>query len=108
MAYATLRLSRVGPAQPARVRLIRRARDPGKRRSSAQIWGVGGAAAHSVRRVLHAKDGVDAQLYHLQHALDYAVAHIPDDAQTVALVARVHAIRNGHTSVDAVLESRRR
>jgi hypothetical protein len=58
--------------------------------------------------VTHAKDGVDAQLFHLQRALDYAAAHMPDDAQTVALIARVHAVRNGHTPVDAVLESWRR
>jgi hypothetical protein len=69
---------------------------------------VRGTRLTRLDRVLHAKDGVDAQLYHLQHALDYAVTHIPDDAQTVALVARVHAVRNGHTPVDAVLESRRR
>ena len=56
----------------------------------------------------HAKDGVNAQLYHLQRALDHVAAHIPDDAQTVALVARVHAVHNGHTPVDAVLESRPR
>jgi hypothetical protein len=58
--------------------------------------------------VTHAKDGVDAQLFHLQRALDYAAAHIPGDAQTVALVAHVHAVRNGHTPVDAVLQSRPR
>ena len=40
--------------------------------------------------------------------LDHVAAHIPNDAQTVALLARVHAVRNGHTPVDAVLESRPR
>jgi hypothetical protein len=56
----------------------------------------------------HAKDGVNAQLYHLQRALDHVAAHIPDDAQTVALVAHVRAVHNGHTPVNVVLESRPR
>lgn len=56
----------------------------------------------------HAKDGVDAQVYHLQRALDYAITRIPEDAQTVALVARVQGVHNGHTPVELVLESQTR
>ena len=44
---------------------------------------------------MHASYGLDAQLYHLQAALDDVVRHIPDDARTLALVADVETIRNG-------------
>ncbi len=50
MAYATLRPHSCRTDATRAVRLIRRARDPGQRRSSAQNWGVGGAAARCVRR----------------------------------------------------------
>lgn len=44
---------------------------------------------------MHARYGLDAQLFHLQAALDDMVRHIPDDASTLALVAKVDTIRNG-------------
>jgi hypothetical protein len=69
---------------------------------------VRGTRLTRIESTVHAKDGVAAQLYHLQRALDYVAANIPDDAQTVALVARVRAVHNGHTRADRVLESRRR
>jgi hypothetical protein len=69
---------------------------------------VRGTRLMRIDRKVHAKDGVAAQLDHLQHALDYVAANIPGDAQTVALVARVHAVHNGHTPIDTVLEGRRR
>jgi hypothetical protein len=73
-------------------------------------WGelMRGTRLARIEKKVHAKDGVAAQLYHLQRALDHVAASIPDDAQTVALVARVRAIDNGHTSIETVLESRRR
>ena len=44
---------------------------------------------------MHASYGLDAQLYHLQAALDDEVRHLPDDTRTLALVADVETIRNG-------------
>jgi hypothetical protein len=46
-------------------------------------------------REVHASYGLDAQLFRLQAALRDVAAHIPDDAETVALIALVHASRNG-------------
>jgi len=69
---------------------------------------VRGTRLTRIESTVHAKDGVAAQLYHLQRALDYVAANIPDDAQTVALVAHVRSVRNGHTRADTVLESRPR
>ena len=42
-----------------------------------------------------AKYGRAAQLFRLQAALDDVAAHIPHDAQTLALVAEVETTRNG-------------
>jgi hypothetical protein len=44
---------------------------------------------------VHAKYGLDGQLFHLQAALDDFVRHIPDDERTRALVAEVDTQRNG-------------
>jgi hypothetical protein len=66
---------------------------------------VRGTRLTRIEKKGHAKDGVAAQLYHLQRALDYVAANIPNDAQTVALVARVKAVHNGHTAIETVLES---
>lgn len=46
-------------------------------------------------REVHASYGLDAQLFRLQAALRDVAAHIGDDAETTALVALVHASRNG-------------
>jgi hypothetical protein len=46
-------------------------------------------------RWVHAKDGVEAQRFHLRHALQDVVAHLAQDAETVALIAHLHAIDNG-------------
>jgi hypothetical protein len=46
-------------------------------------------------REVHASYGLDAQLFRLQAALDDVAAHIDDDAETAALIALVHASRNG-------------
>jgi hypothetical protein len=44
---------------------------------------------------VHARYGLDGQLFHLQAALRDVVQHIPDDTRTLALVAEVDTIRNG-------------
>jgi hypothetical protein len=56
-------------------------------------------------RTVHAKDGVDAQLFHLQLALEDVAAHLPQDADTRALVARVQASDNGRPRPALELES---
>jgi hypothetical protein len=43
----------------------------------------------------HARYGLDAQLFHLQAALEDVVQHIPQDSRTRALVAEVETMRNG-------------
>jgi len=44
---------------------------------------------------VHARYGLDAQLFRLQGALDDLARHIPNDAQTLALVAEVETSKNG-------------
>jgi hypothetical protein len=44
---------------------------------------------------VHARYGLDAQLFHLQAALSDVAQHIPDDTRTLALVAEVDTVRNG-------------
>jgi len=68
---------------------------------------VRGTRLTRLDRRTHAKDGVDAQIFHLQLALDHVAAAIEDDAETLALVAHVHGVINGHTKVEATLEGRR-
>lgn len=58
-------------------------------------------------RPVHASYGVDAQLFHLQAALDDVMAHLTSDAETRALVADVEVRRNGRSPVHARLESAR-
>ena len=69
---------------------------------------VRGTRLTRIEQKVHAKNGVRAQLYHLQRALDHVAANIPNDAQTVALVAHVRGMENGHTAIETVLESRAR
>lgn len=56
---------------------------------------VRGAPLNVLEQSVHASYGLDAQLFRLQAALNDAVRHIPDDTQTLALVAEVDTIRNG-------------
>jgi hypothetical protein len=56
-------------------------------------------------RPVHAAYGVDAQLFHLQAALDDVVAHLNDDAETAGLVADVEVRRNGQRPFRTRLES---
>jgi hypothetical protein len=43
----------------------------------------------------HASYGLEGQLFRLKKALAYVLEHIPDDAETEALVAVVDASKNG-------------
>jgi hypothetical protein len=56
---------------------------------------------------VHATYGLDAQLFRLQRALEDVVAHIPDDEETVALVAEVETLKNGRSGEHRTLEARR-
>lgn len=44
---------------------------------------------------VHARYGLDAQIFRLQGALDDFVRHIPDDETTLALIAEVETVKNG-------------
>jgi hypothetical protein len=46
-------------------------------------------------RTVHARYGLDAQLFRLQGALEDVVRHLPDDNETRALVAEVETLKNG-------------
>lgn len=48
-----------------------------------------------VGQSVHARYGLDAQLFRLQAALDDFVRHIPEDTATLALVAEVETLKNG-------------
>jgi hypothetical protein len=48
-----------------------------------------------LNKSVRARYGLAAQLFHLQAALDDAVRHLPEDRETLALVARVDTLRNG-------------
>ena len=58
-------------------------------------------------RPVHASYGIDAQLFRLQHALDDLARSIPQDRETVALLARVGIVRNGRPRIEKLLESTR-
>jgi hypothetical protein len=57
-------------------------------------------------RTVFASYGVDAQLSHLQGALDDVMAHLADDAETKGLVAEVEVRQNGRQSFHVRLVSR--
>lgn len=56
---------------------------------------------------VHATYGLDAQLFRLQLALEDVAAHIEDDRETVALLARVETLKNGRPGENRTLEARR-
>jgi hypothetical protein len=56
---------------------------------------------------IHASYGLEAQLYRLQFALRDVATHTPDDHETLALVAVVDTIKNGHEPRQVRLEARR-
>lgn len=60
-----------------------------------------------LNREVHAAYGLEAQLFHLQAALEDVAAHLDGDHATVALIAKVRASYNGRQTVERVLEARR-
>lgn len=48
-----------------------------------------------LNKSVRARYGLAAQLFHLQAALDDAVRHLPEDRETLALVAKVDTLQNG-------------
>lgn len=56
---------------------------------------------------VHATYGLDAQLFRLQLALEDVAAHIQEDRETVALVAKVETLKNGRPGENRTLEARR-
>jgi hypothetical protein len=61
-----------------------------------------------LEKPVHAKYGLDGQLFRLEHALEDVLAHIPDDAETTGLVASVATLKNGRDPAVVRLEARRR
>ncbi|HEX3773980.1 MAG TPA: hypothetical protein VHV51_05910, partial [Polyangiaceae bacterium] len=58
-------------------------------------------------RYVHASYGLEAQLYRLQFALRDVAAHIPEDHETLALVAVVDTIKNGRDPRQVRFEAER-
>ena len=56
---------------------------------------------------VHSPYGLDAGLFRLQHALNDVVAHIPDDAETLALIAEVDLLKNGRPAGHVTLRGER-
>jgi hypothetical protein len=53
------------------------------------------ARLNELGQSIHAQYGLDAQLFRLQAALEDVASHIPQDSETLALVADVETIKNG-------------
>jgi hypothetical protein len=49
----------------------------------------------ALEQSMHARYGLEAQLFRVQAALDDLVRHIPNDTQTLALVVDVETLKNG-------------
>lgn len=62
----------------------------------------------ALERRVHARYGLEGQLFRLQLALEDVLAHIPDDAETTALLASVDTIKNGRPGGRVNFEARRR
>lgn len=56
---------------------------------------------------VHAPYGLDAQLFRLQEALNDVAAHIPEDADTLALIAVVDTRKNGRDAGRVTLRGER-
>lgn len=56
---------------------------------------------------VHAPYGLDAQLFRLQKALNDVAAHIPEDTETLALIAVVHTRKNGRDTGSLTLRGTR-
>jgi hypothetical protein len=61
-----------------------------------------------LEKPVHAKYGLDGQLFRLEHALADVLAHIPDDAETTGLVVSVGTLKNGRFPTTVRLEAERR
>lgn len=61
-----------------------------------------------LERPVHARYGLEGQLYRLKLALGDVLEHIQDDAETTALIASVTARKNGRDPRVVRLEARRR
>ena len=61
-----------------------------------------------LEKPVHAKYGLDGQLFRLEQALADVLAHIPDDTETVGLVASVGTLKNGRDPAVVRLEAERR
>jgi hypothetical protein len=84
------------------------ARGPdGKRRTFRWSDRVRDRVVGRLGQSVHASYGLAAQLLHLQAALDDVARNIPEDTETVALVAEVNAVYNGRDRVHRFLEARR-
>lgn len=55
----------------------------------------------------HTPYGLDAQLFRLQKALDDVAAHIPDDSDTLALIAVVDKKKNGRDAGTVTMRGER-
>ena len=60
-----------------------------------------------LERRIHARYGLEGQLFRLQLALEDVASHIPDDAETTALLASVDTIKNGRPAGVVKFEARR-
>jgi hypothetical protein len=61
----------------------------------------------TLNRFVHASYGLDAQLFRLQAALDDFVRHLPDDEETLALIAEVDTLKNGREAGHVRLQADR-
>lgn len=61
-----------------------------------------------LERPVHARYGLEGQLYRLERALADVLAHIPEDAETTGLVASVTTLKNGRNPRIVRLEAKRR
>lgn len=61
-----------------------------------------------LERPVHARYGLEGQLYRLKLALGDVLEHIPDDAETTALIASVTTRKNGRDPSVVRLEAKRR
>lgn len=57
--------------------------------------------------LVHTPYGLDAQLFRLQKALDDVAAHIPDDVDTLALIAVADTLKNGRDAGRVTLRGAR-
>ncbi len=54
-----------------------------------------GSQLYALGQSVHARYGLDAQLFRVQAALDDLARHLTNDTQTLALVAEIEATKNG-------------